>query len=357
MERYLNDVSKEHKLTAGTSVVRAVNAHSTRYFSIEQDVTATVQRLPSGRSAVLIWVDFGHDLEKGPDGPWHGERFSSLASKSPFLPSVQTFSTQHAAKVRVKRNHSVPHSAGAFEQSALSWAKQYGATLDPTVAAVDSFYCITELLRCSSNSICQLLSLIESLVDESTGYDIYSSPEYSVSSLAYHVDILHRFEHRLRENIHDIEHQSLSWPRSPAVDDVDPTYTNPFQMESENSVKRILIDFKELLARTERLNMRCQNGISMCMSRASVAESQRAIAQAWQVGLLTWIAFLYIPLSFTTSFFGMNIESFGSGTLTLGTWFAISVPLVAFSYAVAMLASQPRVRRLTLRLARAIHLI
>ncbi|OAA75144.1 hypothetical protein LEL_07132 [Akanthomyces lecanii RCEF 1005] len=183
-----------------------------------------------------------------------------------------------------------------------------------------------------------LLSLIESLVDESTGYDIYSSPEYSVSSLAYHVDILHRFEHRLRENIHDIEHQSLSWPRSPAVDDVDPTYTNPFQMESENSVKRILIDFKELLARTERLNMRCQNGISMCMSRASVAESQRAIAQAWQVGLLTWIAFLYIPLSFTTSFFGMNIENFGSGTLTLGTWFAISVPLVAFSYAVAMLA-------------------
>lgn len=84
------------------------------------------------------------------------------------------------------------------------------------------------------------------------------------------------------------------------------------------------------------------------MSRASVAESQRAIAQAWQVGLLTWVAFLHIPLSFTTSVFELNTETFGSGTLKLGTWFAISVPLLAFSYVVAMLASQLKIRQLVL---------
>ena len=43
MTNYLHDVTREFKLQAGNSIVRAFNVHNARYFSIEQEVTVTVQ--------------------------------------------------------------------------------------------------------------------------------------------------------------------------------------------------------------------------------------------------------------------------------------------------------------------------
>ena len=43
MTNYLHDVTREFKLQAGNSIVRAFNVHTARYFSIEQEVTVTVQ--------------------------------------------------------------------------------------------------------------------------------------------------------------------------------------------------------------------------------------------------------------------------------------------------------------------------
>lgn len=44
----------------------------------------------------------------------------------------------------------------------------------------------------------------------------------------------------------------------------------------------------------------------------------------------------------------MNIDKAGSGTLKLSTWFAVSVPLVAFLYAAAMLARRLKIQKLVL---------
>jgi Mg2+ and Co2+ transporter CorA len=58
-----------------------------------------------------------------------------------------------------------------------------------------------------------------------------------------------------------------------------------------------------------------------------LVESQRAIEQAAGVAKLTRLAFFYIPLSFTTSFFGMNFVQFGTGELSIWLWFAVSIPI------------------------------
>ena len=48
MKDYLSDVTREYTLNPGNSIVRTFNVHSTQYFSIEQEVTVTVQPRGSG---------------------------------------------------------------------------------------------------------------------------------------------------------------------------------------------------------------------------------------------------------------------------------------------------------------------
>jgi Mg2+ and Co2+ transporter CorA len=150
--------------------------------------------------------------------------------------------------------------------------------------------------------------------------------------LSYHLDILNRFGNRLRENIFDIErHQTNVWPTSYNDNDEAAARSKP---KADAAAELLLTDFQNLLSRAEQLSARCQSGMSICMNSAAIAESQRAIAQAMSVEQLTRLAFFYVPLSFTSSFFGMNLLYFGTGNIKLWVWFEASFPLVLASYLV-----------------------
>lgn len=57
-----------------------------------------------------------------------------------------------------------------------------------------------------------------------------------------------------------------------------------------------------------------------------LTESRKATEQACSVTRLTLLAFLFLPLSFTTSFFGINFRELDEG-LNLWIWAATSIPL------------------------------
>ncbi|MCJ1357707.1 MAG: hypothetical protein MMC33_007703 [Icmadophila ericetorum] len=333
MAGYLHDVAREYGLQAGNSIVRAFNVHSAQYFSIEQEVTVTVQGVNSQWLA-MIWTDVGDDLGNGPGGPWQHDRSPKITRQSPFLPAIQFFPAQAAKGLSGWMIPSSHQSQGPFAQSASLLAKNYGLTLDSGLLATDSFYALTELFQSSANSICQLLNLIESVIDQSTGYNLYKSQEYNLENLSYHLAILNRFENGLRENIFDLEnHQSLNWPRS-CHDYCGDDAALKNKSKAIATAELLVIDFQKLHSRAVQLSARCQSGMSTCMNSAAIAESKRAISQAQQVEQLTRLAFIYIPLSFTASFFGMNLTTFGTGTLHMSTWFAVSIPLVVVSYGV-----------------------
>lgn len=254
---------------------------------------------------------------------------------------------EEAMKLLGPRKFGPYHLEGPFTQSALSLAQNYGLTLDPALVSADSFYALTELFQTSANSICQLLNLVETIIDTKTGYNQSKSEDYSLGDLSYHQDILKRLELRLRENISDLEnHQSPQWPRSHGSNN---EKTIQSKAKTVATAELLLTDFRNLLFRTEHLSVRCQAGMSVCMNSAAIAESQRAIEQAKQVERLTRLAFFYIPLSFTTSFFGMNMRVFGSGQLHMWIWFATSVPLLLLSYLILAWLSGDLGRRLLYR--------
>jgi Mg2+ and Co2+ transporter CorA len=66
-------------------------------------------------------------------------------------------------------------------------------------------------------------------------------------------------------------------------------------------------DLDYLLVRIGILSNRCDTIADTLMSTMSILESQKSIEQSQQVNKLTKPAFVYIPLSFISSMFGMNV--------------------------------------------------
>jgi Mg2+ and Co2+ transporter CorA len=77
--------------------------------------------------------------------------------------------------------------------------------------------------------------------------------------------------------------------------------------------------------------------MNVIMNDMNLAESKRAIAQAGSVKRITFVAFVYIPLSFTTSFFGMNVRELESGVTPIWVWVASSVLVLVLTVMVLFL--------------------
>jgi len=55
------------------------------------------------------------------------------------------------------------------------------------------------------------------------------------------------------------------------------------------------------------------------------------------MGKLTFLAFMFVALSFTTSFFGMNVNELKGGTLGIKYWGALSILVLGAALAMIYL--------------------
>ncbi|MCJ1382414.1 hypothetical protein MMC17_005527 [Xylographa soralifera] len=324
-DRYMHSVNQsiEKNIGSGDSIVRAYNVHDETHFSIEQDISIYMNRTTSG-PICLVWLDTGNDLTHGPEGPWFTSEDRHIA-----WPSIIVYPTiQHQPQVSLKSHRtSIDRDArrtSSFAQSSSLLHLDYGKLHDSSLMACDPFYALDELFKFCANSEIQLLNLIESKLSRETGYALLSSGQNSqLSNLLYNQDILDEHEKRLRDNIEIIRVRGgLKWPRASQQD---------MEQKAEAAANAILKDYEYLLSRTVALSERCRRGMTVIMSNATIAESKRAIAQAEEVTKLTRLAFLFIPVSFTTSFFGMNLAPVVGGTYSLWLWALTSIPIMVVS--------------------------
>lgn len=99
------------------------------------------------------------------------------------------------------------------------------------------------------------------------------------------------------------------------------------QLKSEVAAEQLLKDYRYLLSRAQTLSDQCDRGMHIVMNNAMIKESREAIAQAGGVAKLTRLAFLFIPLSFTTSFWGMNFKQLGTGNQDIRWCFIMLFPI------------------------------
>lgn len=88
---------------------------------------------------------------------------------------------------------------------------------------------------------------------------------------------------------------------------------------SKSKLDAILQDFDYLLENSKDLTNKCDRGTDITMNKASIKEAQKAIVQAERVIKLTKLAFVFGPLCFTCSFFGIHFSQLSAGS-DLSLW-------------------------------------
>jgi Mg2+ and Co2+ transporter CorA len=81
---------------------------------------------------------------------------------------------------------------------------------------------------------------------------------------------------------------------------------------------------QDILEQANVLEKFFMDSFTLLMSSISVLEAGSIREQAQQGQTITWLAFLYVPLSFVTSMFGMNVKEINGSPLP------ICVPVAAF---------------------------
>lgn len=273
------------------------------------------------RYAAVVWLDTGKSLSPKEPGPWAKTLQTNQATgQETFLPWIQAhpFASLHAASLSIAHDR---RPTKEMEQSASLIHLGYGKRLDKQIMAQDPFYALHELFINCAYSEAQFLNVIESKIREDTAAELIPDRNVSPANMIFFQGLLDRHAESLRRSIMAINsREDAGWPR--------PTDT-ALRQKSTAFTHTLLQDFRSLLNRTEIMSDLCKSRLHILMSRAGIVESNKAIEQAKEVTKLTRLAFVFVPLSFVSSFFGMNLGPFVDRP-AYGLWifFAISGPLV-----------------------------
>ncbi|CAK1367574.1 unnamed protein product [Cercospora beticola] len=328
MDQYLAGLFDERNVQPGDTITRGYYVHSPTVFSIEQQITIGIQRCAGGGWTGVTWVDSGNERENGLAAPWR-DPHTARPSWGGLLPIVM-----RSPKIALKWQHRNMTSEAHREkaQSHCHLQDSYGSSLDPRIMANEPFYAITEVMQFAAFSICQLLNMIDSTISRATLAETIVSNNYDISELSYHQQLLDEVARTLRENLRVIDQRgSATWPKAK-----DPKQRS----KADRAAASLLADYRELEHRNQDLIKRCHNHMKTIINQASIAETQRSLEQATKVTQLTWLAFMFVPLTFTTSFLGMNVSIFGQGTAPLWLWFAITAPLMLVAFVLLILGNR-----------------
>jgi len=199
---------------------------------------------------------------------------------------------------------------------------QYGRTLDTEVLKHDALYGLSELYTFVADSENQFLNFMESHVLV-TLRNFHGQEEFAQSSLRYGKALLQEHIQNIQEMLRPLRYEGKGkWPQASKA---------PYVEVARVSKSDLLSDFECLLQKASALTKRCIEGQALIVNDSTLKESKKAMEQAEGLIKLTRLAFFFVPLSFTTSFFGMNFIQFGQGGLSIWIAFITCLPVIALT--------------------------
>ncbi|KAI1323255.1 hypothetical protein F5Y16DRAFT_384361 [Xylariaceae sp. FL0255] len=345
-----------NKVSCGDSLVREYSTICSSFSVMEQWISLCVSKTDRGWT-VIAWMDHGRPLEDSPPGPWT----SHLESKGIALPVLQSHHKM-AFRTTTNRLNSDANASAKLQQSAAVLPLQYDslvALVDLTRRAPqDPLHMCIPLFAHAAFSEVQFLNLMESRIHAQTDAIVQGIPANTLETFQYFSKILDRHGQQLKDSFRAL--RKLAERNDPAFDENrlghimkpdtpmrpvpsadPPRIPEPKEVKvlrsitsSDNSftAKGLLEDYEQLLVRCKELSSMCSWGITLAMNKATIEESRKAIEQSERVKKLTILATLFIPLSFSSSLFGMNIKVLGQGHLAFWWFFVICVPITLFAY-------------------------
>ncbi|KAI5460820.1 hypothetical protein BGZ63DRAFT_387874 [Mariannaea sp. PMI_226] len=351
------------RVRCGDSLVREYSTVCSCFSVIEQWISLCITKTDTGW-AVIAWMDQGRPLEKSPPGPWT----SHIESKATPLPILQ-----HHPKMafRTTINDLDPDAnvSAEIQQSTSILPLQYESLIAlvdlARRAPQDPLSMCIPLFAHAAFSEVQFLNLMDSRIQTQINSIAEGISDDALGNFHYFSNILNRHCQQLKDSIHALcklaekSGQELTGvkaesPMPKSVASVCPSILGTRRQSSETQVKSIgssssdgpftmkglLEDYEQLHVRCTDLSTMCTRGITLAMNKATIEESRKAIEQSERVKKLTLLATLFIPLSFSSSLFGMNIDLLEQGTVRFWWFLVICVPIILFTYILYLWDSQ-----------------
>ncbi|XMA15526.1 hypothetical protein WAI453_008317 [Rhynchosporium graminicola] len=206
-------------------------------------------------------------------------------------------------------------------------------------------------------SVVQFLDLMESRIKIQIEIVAEGVPAGALGTFQYFSTILNRHAQQLKDSTRALcrlaerSNQVLNGlkAKTPTPKGIVPPGIGigPRQRSSENATVRnfvyggregsftaegLLEDYEQLHLRCIDLSNMCTQGITLAMNKATIEESRKAVEQSERLKRLTLLATLFIPISFSSSLFGMNVDLLGQSTVNFGCFFVVCLPITLFAY-------------------------
>ena len=294
----------------------------------------------------MIWGDCGEDGAASLVPLPSTSEFANVAHQMEFCPVLM----QKAEGDNRPYPLSEPTSCSA-QQPLAALAECYGKSLDWQKAAVDPLYALKELFDFQATAAQQYMNLLEKLIiekNEPAGVPGGGQTKLEeILNLNYAQITITRYAAHYKEIMNFLDNE-----RNPLGAIAETTHAQP-RREVIDVLHR---DFEYLWERTQAMIERCKEGESAIMINKSLAEAKQSSDESKLVVQLTKatnrLTFVFLLISFLTSFFGMNFRELGSGTLSLQVWLCSDLPLLFIS--VLVVEDGNRIKSLLVRLKKTI---
>lgn len=211
----------------------------------------------------------------------------------------------------------------------------YGRCLRQGLMAQNAFYALHEVFLHSACSENQFLNAVSHKLENCIAHARTLDTD-SVFDLNYFKDILYHHQQtnlRVAAFIKGLD-QFNTWPETAGV--------------GERHRSSILSHFQELGDRAQNLSLRCDNALTVLMQSMFIEETRASLIQGKRLAKLTILATVFVPLSFSTSLFGMNVQELGvAGAPPLWYWPFIAIPTTLIPLAIVLVERRAFAQQLT----------
>jgi hypothetical protein len=255
-------------------------------------------------------------------------RFQRLSPTADFCPvffdqEAQLINATDFATLNASANGNV---ISRTRQPLAVLPSRYGETMDWNKASSDSLLLLEELFRFHASAASQYLHMLRDLTTER----LAQTPPTGDTPPSMD-DILH-FEYTQTVLIRWCAH--FRTVIDALDDDVFCVGAKPLENDGRRLKAKLCLrkDLSFLISEAESLIKVCEGGKSTIMNLSTVFDSRQAAKDSSLVTQLTKatnrITFIFLPISFVTSVFGMNFRQFGQGPLSITIWLAVALPLL-----------------------------
>ncbi|KAJ0120517.1 hypothetical protein J7T55_015246 [Diaporthe amygdali] len=275
--------------------------HNLHTFSIQQTISIEVINHTKIWSIVVL-MDPGKDLSQCSSGPWLNGSAStnntrllpvfqhrSRMALYPASGTAQPSSARHQKPQAPDEEPSLPQSIGHIHQ-------KYGRFLKTDIMAHDAFYALNELFEFSAASIDQLFELFEENV---LALSQHADPANLSELLILH-DQVDNYKSYVKETLEIVRARGgPTWPRANEPD---------HQRKAGRAASILQSRYERLLRRSERLSEQCSSRINITLNFRAQDQTEKAMKQADRLGKLSFLAYIYIPITFAASFYAGKAE-------------------------------------------------